>query len=218
VGQPEQVGPFPTEAPAFADIALPVGAEVYIWRTAETISKGRHDKGTMHTVERIAWLPHDPSLADTWPLVGWPHWPARPTDPTRTLRFGRTRVYLADSTVFLEETWRHGPEAGPSYALHGLEGLVRQEELSDAWRGQQLLRHYDPLHPGRPAGGALADYSREELRQTYRELWAQHRREHLKRPTAWQFADKFGVDPRRVRDRLHDLGYLDWQAFVRDCQ
>jgi hypothetical protein len=217
--QPEEAGPYPSDAPAFSDLRLPSDSKVFVRRTQEAVSSGPEDAGTFHTVEWIAWLPSHREEINSWPIVGWPHWPAAPGDPARpTLRFGRVRVYLANSSIFLEAAWHPERDGSYTYTLRGLEQLQRQEELSDAWRGERLLRHYAPTRPGRPPGGALDVYSLEDLRGQYRDLVAEHLRDYLKPPAMWQFAARLGVDRKRVRERIQTLGYHDWKDFLRDCQ
>ena len=134
------------------------------------------------------------------------------------MHVSRARVYAPNSSLHLEAAWHPERDFSWAYTLHGLESLQRQDELEAAWHGEWLLRAYAPARPGRPPGGTMDDYSLDELKDKFRLQQSHNRREHLKGPTLEQFATLFRVDRRRVRDRLHVLGFPDWKAFVRACQ
>jgi hypothetical protein len=175
-GQVAGVGPLALTKIARRTMGLPTEGQPYTFRTRETAQQ------RTYTVEYLGCVP-DNNAATTsgwrnrYPVLGHADWPASASGPT--LHFSRVRVYPPNSSVYLEATWHPSPDAFWTHALQGVEGLKRQDELKDAYRGEELLRGLPIPRVGRPVGTTACTI--EQVQHAY-----------------WEYVDEVGEHPNRT--------------------
>ena len=153
--------------------------------------------------------PYDPRGFEPPP---WRYWWAKHPDGVleSIIRLWRERAFRDDSPLYAELLWH--PERGERHVVGGFERLAGRptaRQLSDAWRGFELLRRLH-ANAGRPPGK-----ERYPTEESYRAaIRALHERAEGKRwnlgnaavfPDDW-IADKLGISTTTLYERKREHG------------